>query len=85
MGRIFKERTSVDEALRLFLEHISPLMKTEEISLETCTGRVLAEDVISERNVPHYRRAAMDGYAVRAYRHYGSFPYKSVCLQLSDR
>jgi len=85
MGRIFKERTSVDEALRLFLEHISPLMKTEEISLETCTGRVLAEDVISERNVPHYRRAAMDGYAVRASDTMGASPTNPVMLQLSDR
>jgi len=85
MGRIFKERTSVDEALRLFLEHISPLKKTEEISLETCTGRVLAEDVISERNVPHYRRAAMDGYAVRASDTMGASPTNPVMLQLSDR
>ena len=31
MGRIFKERTSVDEALRLFLENISPLRYIEEV------------------------------------------------------
>lgn len=85
MGRIFKKRTSVDEALRLFLERISTIKKTEEISLETCTGRVLAEAVISERNVPHYRRAAMDGYAVRASDTMGASPSNPVMLQLSDR
>lgn len=85
MGRIFKERTSVDEALRLFLERISTLKKAEEISLETCAGRVLAEAVISERNVPHYRRAAMDGYAVRASDTLGASPANPVMLQLSDR
>ncbi|MCO5380859.1 MAG: hypothetical protein NHB15_00920 [Methanosarcina barkeri] len=85
MGRIFKERTSVDEALRLFLENISPIRKTEEIPLETCTGRVLAEAVISERNVPHYRRAALDGYAVRASDTLGASPANPVLLQLSDR
>ncbi|HII92337.1 MAG TPA: molybdopterin molybdotransferase MoeA [Methanosarcina sp.] len=85
MGRIFKKRTSVDEALRLFLERISTIKKTEEIPLETCTGRVLAEAVLSERNVPHYRRAAMDGYAVRVSDTMGASPSNPVMLQLSDR
>ncbi|WP_292389827.1 gephyrin-like molybdotransferase Glp [Methanosarcina sp. UBA5] len=85
MGRIFKERTSVDEALRLFLENISTLSKIEEVSLEACVGRVLAETVISERNVPHYRRAAMDGYAVRASDTLGASSANPVMLQLSDR
>ena len=82
VGRIFKERTSVDKALRLFLENISHLRKTEEIPLEACTGRVLAEAVISGRNVPHYRRAAMDGYAVRASDTLGASPANPVLLQL---
>ncbi len=85
MGRIFKERTSVNEALRLLLENISPLRKTEEIFLEVCTGRVLAEAVVSERNVPHYRRAAMDGYAVQASDTLGASPSNPVLLHLSDR
>jgi molybdopterin molybdotransferase len=85
MGRIFKERTPVDQALKLFLERISTLRKTEEVSLEACAGRVLAEAVISERNVPHYRRAAMDGYAVRASDTLGASPSNPVMLQLSDR
>lgn len=84
MGRIFKERTSVNEALKLFLENISPLQKTEEISLEDCTGRILAETVVSERNVPHYRHAAMDGYAVRASDTLGASPANPVFLRLSE-
>ncbi len=85
MGRIFKERTSVDEALSLFLENISPTKKIEEISLEICTDRIMAEAVISGRNVPHYRRAAMDGYAVRASDTLGASPSNPVMLQISDR
>ncbi|MCC4769053.1 molybdopterin molybdenumtransferase MoeA [Methanosarcina sp. DH2] len=84
MGRIFKERTSVDEALQLFLESISPLRHTDEVPLEACAGRVLAESVVSGRDVPHYRRAAMDGYAVRASDTQGSSPANPVLLQLSD-
>jgi len=84
MGRIFKERTSVDEALRLFLESISPLRHTEEVPLEACAGRVLAEAIVSGRDVPHYRRAAMDGYSVRASDTPGASPANPVLLQLSD-
>jgi molybdopterin molybdotransferase len=85
MGRIFKERTPVNEALRLFLENISTLRKTEEVSLEDCAGRVLAEAITSERDVPHYRRAAMDGYAVKAVNTLGASPANPVLLQLSDQ
>lgn len=83
MGRIFKERTSVDEALQLFLEGIFTRRETEEISLEFSPGRVLAEAVVSGRNVPHYMRAAMDGYAVRASDTAGASPANPVLLQLS--
>lgn len=84
MGRILKEQTSVDEALKLFLENISPLRKTEEISLEVCTDRILAETVVSERNVPHYRRAAMDGYAVQASDTLDASPTNPIFMKLSN-
>ena len=85
MGKIFKDRTSVDEALRRFLESISPIRRTEEVLIDACTGRVLAEAVVSGRDVPHYRRAAMDGYAVRASDTIGASPSNPILLQLSDR
>jgi molybdopterin molybdotransferase len=85
MGRVFKERTSVDEALRIFLESFYSLRRTEEVPLGACTGRVLSESVISGRNVPHYRRAAMDGYAVRASDTLGASLSNPVLFQLSDR
>ena len=77
MGRIFKERTSVDEALELFFESFSSLSHTEEVPLEACTGRVLAEPVISGRDVPH-TGAAMDGYAVRSSDTSGASPSNPV-------
>jgi len=38
---------------------------TERIPLEDAMHRVLAEDVISDRDVPPFPRATMDGYACR--------------------
>jgi molybdopterin molybdotransferase len=84
MGRIFKNRTSFNDALRLFLGNISPSGKTERITIEACTGRVLAETVVSGRNVPHYRRAEIDGYSVRASDVLGASPSSPVMLQISD-
>ena len=37
----------------------------EEVSLETAAGRVLAEDVAADRDVPAMSRSVRDGYAVR--------------------
>jgi len=38
----------------------------EEIALEAAAGRVLAEDVAADRDVPAAARSVRDGYAVRA-------------------
>jgi molybdopterin molybdotransferase len=55
----------VDEALEIVLRE-TPSLPTEEVSLEEALGRVLAEDVCSDADMPPFDRAAMDGYAVRA-------------------
>ena len=46
----------------------------EHVSLKDASGRVLAEDVISEVNVPGFNRSMMDGYAVRAEETSGATP-----------
>ena len=38
---------------------------TEPVPLEECMQRVLAEDVLADRDVPPFDRATMDGYACR--------------------
>jgi molybdenum cofactor synthesis domain-containing protein len=54
-----------DEALEIVLREARPL-PAEEVALAEVTGRVLAEDVASDRDLPPFDRAAMDGYALRA-------------------
>ena len=83
MGRVFKTHTSFEEAKQVFFEQIFPLRESEEIALENCAGRVLAREVIAGRNVPHYRRSAVDGYAVKASETFGASPSSPVLLQLS--
>jgi molybdopterin molybdotransferase len=63
---MFRKIVNADQAKEYFLRVVRPVDTTELINIENCDGRTAAEDVFSEVDVPHYRRAAMDGFAVRA-------------------
>ena len=39
-------------------------VETESVALNDCVGRVLAEDVLADADLPGFSRATMDGYAV---------------------
>jgi molybdopterin molybdotransferase len=56
---------SVEEALAQILARAQPL-ETERVVLGTALGRVLAEPIVSRREVPPWSNSSMDGYAVRA-------------------
>jgi len=56
---------TVDDAIRIVLERIEPL-GSETIALEQAHGRVLAEDVRADIDLPPFDRARMDGYALRS-------------------
>jgi molybdopterin molybdotransferase len=68
----FKERTSLEEARRRLGDRLAAHDRTETVPLSAAAGRVLAETVTAARSVPHYARAAMDGYAVRAEDTFGA-------------
>ncbi|MCP9756730.1 molybdopterin molybdenumtransferase MoeA [Lacihabitans sp. CCS-44] len=54
---------SVENALKLVLENtISP--KTELVNFQTSLGRVLAEDLVADRDFPPFDRVTMDGIAI---------------------
>ncbi len=55
---------SVHDALTMILETVSPLAG-ERVGLLQAVGRVLTEEIRSEREVPPFANSAMDGYAVR--------------------
>jgi molybdopterin molybdotransferase len=54
------------EALRAALGATPPLGRAETLPLDRCSGRVLAEPVRADRELPPFDRAEMDGYALRA-------------------
>jgi len=63
---------SVEEALNKILSFID-VLNTEKKPILDCLGQVIAEDIISNINVPPLDNSAMDGFAVRAEdTHYAS-------------
>ena len=87
------ESISVESARQKILEKISPISTTEMRTLHQSLNRVLAQDIVSNINVPGHTNSAMDGYALsgdelpdaipRQYEvigtAYAGKPYKELC------
>ena len=56
--------TRLEDALKIVLDTV-PVLGIEKISLLDALGRVLAEDIIADRDNPPWNNSAMDGFAVR--------------------
>ena len=79
--RGFAERADVDE-VQAFLDREVARLGPEPVDLLDCVGRVLAEEVISEFDVPGFARSAMDGYAIRGEDSFGASAYDPLRLDL---
>ncbi|MBU2621664.1 MAG: molybdopterin molybdotransferase MoeA, partial [Proteobacteria bacterium] len=60
--------------LEKVLEYASlfPVVETELLLLEKTPGRILAEEIIADIDLPGFSRSTMDGYAVRASSTFGA-------------
>src|SRR6185436_17386238 len=56
---------SVAEAIEIVRQQTVKL-STERVAIDQVLGRVLAEDVVADSDLPPFDRSQMDGYAVRA-------------------
>ena len=55
--------TNLEQALNILSANTIPF-KTEKVKLEKSIGRILAEDIVADRDYPPFNRAAVDGYAI---------------------
>lgn len=78
-----KLRISYEEARRMACEAVRPT-ETERIGLEYCAGRVLAQRVTAEENVPAFDRSPYDGYAFRARDSQGASCERPVELRVLE-
>jgi molybdopterin molybdotransferase len=71
----------LDDALAELLGHARPLDGAETVSAFDADRRVLAQDLVSELQVPPQDNSAMDGYAVRS----SEIADEGVSLPISQR
>jgi molybdopterin molybdotransferase len=81
MAQAFFKVLPPEEARRLLLA-VEPV-GAEKISSVKARGRVLAEDLNSVVDLPHFHRAAMDGYAVKAKDTFGASQSLPAYLKLA--
>ena len=74
---------SVEDALERVLSAFQPL-EPERVSILETLGRVLAEDVYADVNIPPHSNSAMDGYAVRAEDTLGASAQDPVPLRVIE-
>jgi molybdopterin molybdotransferase len=85
MDRLFRSIVDLNTARNTFFDKIQPIKRIESIPIENAQNRVLASEVIAECDVPHYRRAAMDGYAVKAADTIGASTSSPVVFTLTEK
>jgi molybdopterin molybdotransferase len=72
-AELFKVVTP-QHALAALMAQWQPAIRTERIATEDALHRVLAERVLSQEDLPAYRRSTVDGYAVTASDTHGASP-----------
>ena len=79
---MFRKLLTLDQAKKLIDDLEFEPLGSEEISLQEAHGRILAEDVISNFNIPPFDRSTVDGYAVKSEDSFGAEENLPVHLRL---
>jgi molybdopterin molybdotransferase len=80
--RGFAERADVED-VDGFLRGAAHALAAEPVGLLECAGRVLADDVRAEVDVPGFARSAMDGYALRGEDTFGASAYDPIGFDIA--
>lgn len=82
----FRKLISVEEALNRLYKYYEPRpLGFEYVDIKSAHGRILAEDIQARFDVPHFDRAALDGYAVKAVDTTGADEWNPIRLLLIGR
>jgi molybdopterin molybdotransferase len=81
----FQKLTLTDTALKTWFDSLQfKKPAAVNLPLNEALGRVLAEDVVAEEDLPRFDRSAVDGYALKAENTVGASQFKPVILRLTD-
>ncbi|MBR6941242.1 MAG: molybdopterin molybdotransferase MoeA [Clostridia bacterium] len=74
---------TVDEAIKTVEDNFCRITGTETVAVSAAAGRVSANDVTAEENLPPFSRSVMDGYALIASDTYGASEAVPAMLDIS--
>lgn len=77
----FAQRSEVTAALA-WVDSVAQALSAEQISVEHCAGRILAQDLAAPIAVPAFQRSAMDGFALRGVETEGASDYNPLSLRV---
>ncbi len=83
-SRPFRKLITVEESLEIILKNVAPFEEAELVELASAPGRVLAKDIVSTADVPPFRRAGMDGFAVVAKDVFQASQQNPIKLQIIE-
>lgn len=81
----FQKLTNVDDALQSFLVQLKPRrLGSELIPIHEALGRITAEDVRANYDLPPFNRSAVDGYALKAKDTFGVSAFNTKTFKLTE-
>ena len=81
----FQKLTLTDQALQSWLNALQiGKPKVAVVSLQDASGRVLAEDVIAQEDLPRFDKSAVDGHAIKSADSVGASQFKPATFQLTE-
>ena len=81
----FQKLTLTDQALQSWLNALQiGKPKVAVVSLQDASGRVLAEDIIAQEDLPRFDKSAVDGYAIKSADSVGASQFKPATFQLTE-
>jgi molybdopterin molybdotransferase len=83
--RPIKDTIPLEEARDIIDQTMRPIARTEGVALLQATDRAMAREVTSDRDVPPFSRAAMDGYAVVAEDTFGASRFDPKTLRVVEK
>ena len=81
----FQKLTLTEEALQSWLKVLQiGVPRVASVALRDVLGRVLAEDLIAQVDLPRFNKSAMDGYAIKSSDSVGASQFKPSTFKLIE-
>ena len=83
MAQEYPTKIQIQEGIEMLLSHTEK-KEAEIIETESAYGRILAQEIKSQENIPPFDRSPYDGYAIRSVDVASAFHDRPVTLKIIE-